>query len=313
MKILNIYILLVTTFILSTLQVSAQLSVGGTSLGSGVVLAGSASPNYTTNAIFKAVGTSSNPSSIQIGRFGWNTYTLLQVTGSSNSNRGLMFKVYDGPSGEGKRTLFMNKLGMVAIGGSVLLNDSKTKLEINEDATSGASDRLFFRMDAGNGSYNESVRNNDLAIIWTDSEGNDGGQGVPAKRNFASGLVLAPWATGSKRGLRIDKDGDVSIGVPHYNVKGQNYALAVNGEVICEELKVQTYANWPDYVFADDYERMDLSELEHYIEENNHLPNVPAAQVVESEGIEVAKMTTIQMEKIEELTLYILELNKRIA
>ncbi|MEO0584090.1 MAG: hypothetical protein AAF135_17890 [Bacteroidota bacterium] len=304
MKFLNQYIILVTLFILSSLQVSAQLSVGSTNLGTGQVLAGGGT-KYTNSAVFQAIGSSSNPHAIYLGRNGWNTYTIMSVTGNSLSNRGLAFKVYDGLSGVGKNTIYMNKLGMVGIGTASLLSDSKVKLELNEDAASGTSDRLFFRMNADGGSYNGAVRPGDMAIIWTDMDS-------PSSRNNDAGLVLAPWADG-KRGLRIAANGNVSIGVTHWDVKGDAYKLAVNGGIICEELKVQTYANWPDYVFADDYERMDLTELENYIEENNHLPNIPAATVVESEGIEVAKMTTLQMEKIEELTLYILELNKRIA
>ncbi|MEL6626648.1 MAG: hypothetical protein AAFQ83_04980 [Bacteroidota bacterium] len=305
MKSLQISFIAIIVFFLTLSQAFAQLKVGNTTLGSGKVLAGGGT-SYTNTAIFQVIGTSSNPNSIYLGRNGWNTYTTMAVTGNSSSNRGLLFKVYDGPSGVGKNTIFMNKLGMVGIGTASLLGDSKVKLELNEDAASGTSDRLFFRMNAGGGSYGGAVRQGDIAVIWTDMD-------APTSRNQDAGLVFAPWSDGNKRGMRLAANGNVSIGVPHWDVKGDAYKLAVNGNIICEELKVQTFANWPDYVFADDYERMDLTELENYIEENNHLPNIPAASIVESEGIEVAKMTTLQMEKIEELTLYILELNKEMA
>ena len=154
------------------------------------------------------------------------------------------------------------------------------------------------------GGYGGVTRAGDVGMFWSDSDGQGG-------KNATSGLVIAPWVDGS-HGMRIAANGNVSIGVPHWNSKGENYKLAVNGRVICTELKVQLYNDWPDYVFSDDYQRMALEELASYIEANHHLPNIQSAAEMESEGIDVSKMTTLQMEKIEELTLYILELNKKI-
>lgn len=88
------------------------------------------------------------------------------------------------------------------------------------------------------------------------------------------------------------------------------YKLSVNGTIRAKEIRVNS--NWADYVFEDDYKLIDINSLENYIVQNNHLPNVPSAQTVESEGLDVSEMQKIQMEKIEELTLYIIELNKRI-
>ena len=86
-----------------------------------------------------------------------------------------------------------------------------------------------------------------------------------------------------------------------------NYRLSVNGKVICEELKVQLYGNWPDYVFADDYPLMDVADLKTYISDNGHLPGVPsAAEVNEQQGIEVGEMNRILLEKVEELTLLLI-------
>jgi hypothetical protein len=91
------------------------------------------------------------------------------------------------------------------------------------------------------------------------------------------------------------------------------YRLNVNGKIIAEELKVQLYANWPDYVFAPDYPLMSLGETRAFIAENGHLPGVPSAkQVTQEQGIELGEMNRILLEKVEQLTLYILEQEERI-
>jgi trimeric autotransporter adhesin len=71
--------------------------------------------------------------------------------------------------------------------------------------------------------------------------------------------------------------------------------------------------NWADYVFNKSYKLIPLNELEKFIALNKHLPNIPAAADVEKNGLDVGAVQAKQMEKIEELTLYILELNKRIT
>jgi hypothetical protein len=90
------------------------------------------------------------------------------------------------------------------------------------------------------------------------------------------------------------------------------YKLAVTGKVICEEVKVKLSGNWPDYVFSPEYKRPTLNELETFIKANRHLPNIPAAAEVEQNGMEVGDMQKKMMEKIEELTLYIIDLKKEI-
>lgn len=90
--------------------------------------------------------------------------------------------------------------------------------------------------------------------------------------------------------------------------------LAVGGKIICEEVEVKLKGNncWADYVFDNDYELKSLNEVEEYINENKHLPGIPSAQELAEEGLSVKEMLKLQMEKIEELTLYILDQDKRI-
>jgi hypothetical protein len=90
------------------------------------------------------------------------------------------------------------------------------------------------------------------------------------------------------------------------------YALSVNGKIACEEVLVEDLANWPDYVFAENYKLMTLPELEKSIKENNHLPGLPSAAEIENNGLMLGDVQKKMMEKIEELTLYTIEQGKLI-
>ncbi|MEM7084559.1 MAG: hypothetical protein AAF489_00160 [Bacteroidota bacterium] len=88
------------------------------------------------------------------------------------------------------------------------------------------------------------------------------------------------------------------------------YGLYVKGGILTEELRVRT--GWADYVFDSDYTLMPLTEVAKFIATEGHLPNVPSAQQVEEQGIEIGNITRIQQEKIEELTLYIIQLQNQL-
>lgn len=113
---------------------------------------------------------------------------------------------------------------------------------------------------------------------------------------------------GSDR-MIIDNAGNVSIGTSQV---ASGYKVNIGGKIMCEELKVQLRASWPDYVFSPNYRLNDLYELEKFIQSNNHLPNIPAAAEIEKNGLETGEMQRLMMEKIEELTLYIIDLKKEL-
>jgi hypothetical protein len=93
------------------------------------------------------------------------------------------------------------------------------------------------------------------------------------------------------------------------------YQLFVKGGILTEAVRVviKSPANWADYVFEEGYNLAPLEEVECFIEENGHLPNVPSAEQLYSDGMELADMARMQQEKIEELTLYIIELDKQLT
>ncbi len=93
---------------------------------------------------------------------------------------------------------------------------------------------------------------------------------------------------------------------------GSGYKLRVFGKIIGEEVRVQLKNAWPDYVFEKDYKRLSLSDLEKFVNENKHLPNMPSAKEIERDGQHLGEMQRKMLEKIEELSLYVIELKKEI-
>ncbi len=90
------------------------------------------------------------------------------------------------------------------------------------------------------------------------------------------------------------------------------YALGINGKAIMEEVKVQLSENWPDFVFEKDYELPTLEEVEEHIAEKGHLSEIPSEEDVVENGINLGEMNAKLLQKIEELTLYLIKQNKEI-
>ncbi len=110
------------------------------------------------------------------------------------------------------------------------------------------------------------------------------------------------WGTGN-----IYASGNVGIGTT--DTKG--YKLAVNGRILSKGLKVQM-EGWSDFVFDKNYKLATLEETEKYILQNKHLKDVPSEKEVVANGIEVGEMNKILLQKIEELTMQLIQLNKRV-
>ena len=109
--------------------------------------------------------------------------------------------------------------------------------------------------------------------------------------------------------LLVKRDnGDVAIG----STFADGYKLSVDGKVICTEVRVNLLADWPDYVFKNEYKLMPVKQLETFIQDNGHLPNIPSSEKMNETGLEIGEMQRLMMEKIEELTLYIIEQQKQI-
>lgn len=124
--------------------------------------------------------------------------------------------------------------------------------------------------------------------------------------------------------FRVKGDGVVSItsfisspNAKTFSISDENgtdvFRILKGGAVYATEYHAYAKGNFPDYVFHSGYNLMPLKDLEAYINQFKHLPNIPSASEVEETGyVDLAEMQRLQMEKIEELTLYIIELNKKL-
>jgi hypothetical protein len=110
--------------------------------------------------------------------------------------------------------------------------------------------------------------------------------------------------------LYVANNGQVTIGgdVP----PAGGYKLAVKGEIAATDFIVRSLGAWPDYVFEPNYKLKTLDEVESFIKDNKHLPNIPDAAAVAKNGFAISDMQKRMMEKIEELTLYLIEAKKEI-
>jgi hypothetical protein len=109
--------------------------------------------------------------------------------------------------------------------------------------------------------------------------------------------------------LIVNRDnGNMAIGSEF----ASGYKLSVNGKIICTEIRVNLVAEWPDYVFKPGYKLMPVRELGAFVDQNGHLPNIPPAAEIGKSGLEMGEMQRKMMEKIEELSLYIIQQQKEI-
>ena len=112
--------------------------------------------------------------------------------------------------------------------------------------------------------------------------------------------------TSDAASITILGDGSVGIGT----TATHNYALAVNGTIGTKKVKVTT-TGWPDYVFDKTYTLPSLQSVETYIAQNKHLPDVPSAATVAKDGLDLGDNQAVLLKKIEELTLYMIEMQKK--
>jgi hypothetical protein len=127
-------------------------------------------------------------------------------------------------------------------------------------------------------------------------------------------MTYDPIAANWKSIMKLHHDNRVVIGdvTPTTTIK---YGLYVQDGILAEQIKValKNTGDWNDIVFEPDYKLMPLEKLKEYCTKNKHLPEIPCAQEVVDNGIDVGKMNALLLKKIEELTLHLVQLNERIA
>jgi Collagen triple helix repeat (20 copies) len=124
----------------------------------------------------------------------------------------------------------------------------------------------------------------------------------------AMGTGAANAAVGANENYRvgISQEGNMGIGT----LPNAAYRLSINGNVRSKEVVVET--GWADFVFDENYTLLPLTDVEKFIKANKHLPNIPSAAEIKTNGLKVGEVQTKMMQKIEELTLYVIDLKKEI-
>jgi len=126
----------------------------------------------------------------------------------------------------------------------------------------------------------------------------------PASLEHDFAIVSHSVKAGWGEHFTIKQNGNIGIGTNHPN----GYKLAVNGTIRAKGVIVDT--GWADFVFADDYKLRSLDEVESHIKKFKHLPDVPSEKEVKENGVEIGEMNKILLQKVEELTLYMIEMKK---
>jgi len=270
----------------AALSNQGNMQIAGSFQSRGITVSGSASVEET---ILNASNLSDQDFNVRVS--GAGAATKRTIIGPSTSGR---FSLGVGV-GNGNEYLTILNGGNVGIGNS----SPSQKLEITGNLringpTSGLthSQIQFYRGDGGKfatigqGDLNSSNSTFDIQHY----NGND----------------IRFLQSGTEQLRILASNGNVGIGTSN-----PDYKLTVNGSIHAKEVRVDLNVPGPDYVFANDYKLPSLEEIKNYIDENKHLPEVPSAAAMEKNGVQLGEMNMLLLKKIEELTLYVIELKKR--
>ncbi|WP_353721944.1 hypothetical protein [Dyadobacter sp. 676] len=188
--------------------------------------------------------------------------------------------------------------------------------------TSGSSNAFF----GGNAGFNNTIGQRNVFVGPGAGFSNVSGEGnvfIGASAGFnetssnklyiANSNTVTPLVYGDFADSKVVINGKMGISTSTFpstvgTADVSAYKLFVKGGILTDELRIRT--GWADYVFNPDYKLQSLKEVKNFIKQHGHLPNVPSAGTVENEGLSVGNITRIQQEKIEELTLYLIEQNE---
>ncbi|TRX46491.1 hypothetical protein FNH22_30755 [Fulvivirga sp. M361] len=241
---------------------------------------------------------------------GWGDFSV------SNGVYGISLGVADGGSGAGTNTIWTKGGAEVLQVGNptsgVIMQFSKngnvgigTTNPISTLNVGGNLGQYFWGV--GNGWGDFSVSNGVYGISFGVA---DGGAGAGTSTIWTKGgaEILQIGNPTSGVIMQFSKNGEIGIGTTNPDAK-----LTVKGDIHTQEVKVDLNgAVAPDFVFERDYELLTLKETEKYIQANKHLPEIPSAQEMEKNGIELKEMNLKLLQKVEELTLHLIHQNKEI-
>ncbi len=316
-----------------TIQASPKLTINT----SGQVGIGTTSPSHLLHINGGNLFVESNTGLIRLGNQGTNEWQMGTTSGGAD------MRWYTTTNGGGVTTArhYFSQNGNIGIGGFSGAGLPQGRIDVIGAGTTSSTNTMLLRNSNGdtllrmrddgrmgigyNGTtYGRQINLGGTGInFYTANEVAFGGAVFPTDTS----LIL--WSNSNSNNYLVFQPswGNVGIGSYTPNAKlhlngamliGSNsinpatgYELSVDGEVIAEVFTTLNSTNWPDYVFENDYQLMPLSHLEKYVKEQKHLPKIPDAPNIEKNGINLGEMVTKLTEKIEELTLYIIDLDKK--
>ena len=249
--------------------------------------------------LLTGLGSTGNEGAVMIASSAGNTYF---GTSNSVSPRNLVIQNYAGK----KAILFTQQREMARFAeqtGNLLINtvmDQYTDRVLQVAGKSSFTDTAFY--------YSKIIISDGTQgigkVLTSDVNG-------AANWQFPVSATNNSWTdAGGGNLFNTVLSGNVSVGV---SAVPAGYRFAVGGGIIAEKLKLKLQsALWPDYVFDSLYQLPSLTDLAGYIKKYKHLPGIPSALEADKAGIDILVMNTQLLQKIEELTLYILAMNSEI-
>lgn len=263
--------------------------------------------NITNGANSLAVGQANKTAgaaSIAIGKFVWSNATNAVVIGGGldNTESKALINSYSGTLMVGfnsrNPTLFVGtskggtSTGKIGIGN---MTNPQAKLHMLSDSNEDAG----FILETSN-------KNTKSAFLQLYDSNH---KIVVSKEGMK---ILAPNDALSFDAGSIKMSGKVGINIDNTFTGDYDYTLAVKGGVLTSKVFVKEVDEWHDNVFLNDYKLMSLNDLESYIQNNGHLPDLPSEAEILENGYDVAEMEGLLLKKIEELTLYTIELQHQL-
>ncbi|MBS1534434.1 MAG: hypothetical protein JST78_05095 [Bacteroidetes bacterium] len=290
--------------------------------------AGNSSTNSTSSYFGYQAGNSASTTTPTLG----NTFIGYQsgkstTTGNSNTYVGS----YSGSNntgsnnvGVGLSTLSINTTAInynTALGtsaGQQMTGNNNVMLGYSAGQFINGSDNVLLGYKAGYSNYGSGPFTGTGNVLIGNNVG--GNMGLSNKLMIDNSATATPLIWGDFANDQVKLNGKVGVGsvgtfpTTAGSVNVSNYRLFVTGGILADEVRVNLSSGgtWADYVFAKGYNLKPLTEVEQFIKNEGHLPNVPSAKQIQEDGIALGEMAKIQQEKIEELTLYIIALNKEI-
>ncbi|MDD5569684.1 MAG: hypothetical protein PHD97_00840 [Bacteroidales bacterium] len=295
------------------------------------------SSNYA-DVIFKSNGIE-RMRILSTGNVGIGNSTINSKLHIGNGSNGLNIQLRDygflGITGSAQQVIIGYNVKSTAAGDNTPIVANTSSTGYTAIKLNGGNGGMTFYTNSGNVNAGDFVSGS-LAKMIIDGSGNVGiGTTTPAQKLEVNGAIKIGTTTTASPGT-IKWDGTnfmgyngtswLNFGSSVWTINGNNiynsntgnvgigttnpgtYKLAVVGSIHAYEVVVET--SWSDFVFEQNYKLRTLAEVEKYINEHKHLPDVPSASDVEKNGVNLGKTDAILLQKIEELTLYMIELKK---